>query len=597
MTRRSLFTFTIFPGVLWCLLAVGYFRANGLFTDSVGLAFTITFLIGHIFLFAGVTGLLCLPFSFIGPRTLQAACVGWGSVGSLFLTVDSVVFAQYRFHINRAMLELFLGPARQDIFVFPTAMWLLVAAGILGVIVLETGLVYAAKRKPLSHKAIALISGLWLLCFLTFNGLYAWGRFKQISSVISQRKALPLAYPMSANRRLAKWGFTPGRNSYQTPGKGALDYPLNPLSCQTAKPDTNILLVLVDAWRADVLNAEVMPRLSARLTNPGMTTFTQHLSGGNSTAGGVFSLFYGLPHSYWDDFTGQNRPPLLLSQPLQAGYAPAIFASSKLNSPAFNRNIFATVENLRLGSSGNTPWQRDEEAVLGFENFLQTRNPKQPFFGFIFLDAPHGYSYPPEAKKFTPAKEINYLLLTNATDPLPYWNQYQNSVYFVDQLIERVWQALAQHGLLKNTLVVITADHGQELNDSHRNFWGHNSNFTDYQTHVPLLVYDPARPTATRADYRTTHYDIATTLLRRVFGCQNPPQDYTIGYDLFDPTPQPFSIFAGYEEKAVRMGDVILVFNHFDAFSQYGPHLEPVTARTDANTLKEALKTFSRFYK
>lgn len=592
-----LLSFLVLQAALWCVVALGYFHVNGFYTDPLGLIFTAVFVLGHVPLFAWVLGLLCLPWRLAGPRATQLAAIIGGSIFSIWLAIDLFVFAQYRFHISWAMLALFFGPARSDIFVFSTGMWVLATAILLAILLLETGLGFLAKRLVLSKKIIWVILGCWLVCFVTYNGLYAWGQFMLIPSVISQRKALPLTYPLSANRQLRKWGFEPKREPYTLPSKGSLSYPKNPLTCSTVQNPLNILILLVDAWRADTFTPEIMPRLYAWSKQKNMTVFTAHLSGGNSTSSGVFSLFYALPHSYWDDFTGLRLPPLLISQALRAGYEPAIFASSKLNSPAFDRNIFSTITPLRIGSHPDVSWKRDVQAVQDFTHFLNTRQKDSPFFGFVFLDAPHGYSYPEEEKPFTPAKEINYVLLSNRTDPTPYFNQYKNSVYFIDKQLDQILSVLQQHRLLDNTVILITADHGQELNDSHQNFWGHNSNFTDYQTQVPLIVYFPGSTAPNRAEYRTTHYDIAPTLLQTVFQCSNPTADYSIGYHLFDPTPRPFVVFAGYEEKAIRIQNTILTFNRFNHLQRYGPHFEPVTQPPDPALVKEALQMFARFYK
>ncbi|MBR4682086.1 MAG: sulfatase-like hydrolase/transferase [Elusimicrobiaceae bacterium] len=596
MKAKHLFPFVCLQSLVWGLASLSFFHINGFYLDVAGILFTVTFLIGHTFVFALLVGLLAWPWSRLGSRSLQVAGVCWGSFFSTLLVIDWVVFSQYRFHVGVAMLQLLLGPARSDIFVFSAGMWLLAGLIILAILALETGLAYLSRYIVLSKRIIFAILGIWLVCFLTYNAMYAWGQFMQIPSIVSQRKALPLTFPLSANRQLRKWGFEPKRQPYAIPPKGNLRYPQS-LSCPTIQKPLNVLLFLVDSWRADMLNPEVMPRLSAWVKKQNMTVFTRHLSGGNSTAGGVFSLFYSLPLSYWDDFTGLNLPPLLISQALQNGYEPAIFASSKLNSPSFDRNIFASIPHLRIGSKPGLSWKRDREAVEGFEHFLRTRKADVPFFGFIFLDAPHGYSYPEGDKPFTPAKEINYILLSNRTDPTPYFNQYKNSVYFIDKQIDQILSDLQQRHLLENTLVLITGDHGQELNDSHQNFWGHNSNFTDYQTNVPLVAHFPGISAPDRVDYRTTHYDIAPTVLQTVFQCSDPTSDYSIGYHLLDSTPRPFIIFAGYEEQALRMEDTILVFSRFNTSRQYGPHLEPVTVTPPATLVKEGLKTFSQFYK
>ncbi len=597
MSPRQLFSFSLFQGLVWCLAALGYFYVSGFYTDPWGLLFTLLFVPAHLFMFAWLIGLLCFPVKWVGKRALTTACVAAGGLFSFFLLADMVVFAQYRFHIGLSLLELFFGPAGREIFIFSWGMWLLIGFLALLIIALEITLVRLSKKFTFSNKTLLILLGLWTLFFVAYNATYAWGKFKMIPSVVAQQAVLPLAYPLSANRRLEKWGFTPSQRPYQLPHKGSLTYPLHPLTCSSSAPSKNILIIMLDSWRADTFTPQVMPKLSAWSQRPGMQVFTNHLSGGNSTIGGVFSLFYAVPHSYWDDFTSQQEPPILITEAQKRGYEPGIFASSSLSSPAFYRNVFSAIPNLRMGSSGKSSWARDINAVDDFEKFLQTRNKQHPFFGFIFLDAPHAYEYPAEYAHFTPAKPMNYLLLNNRTDPTPYANQYKNAVYFNDALIDRVLTLLEKQNLLSNTLVILTGDHGQELNDSHQNFWGHNSNFADYQTKVPFIVYDASRTKQTSYNYRTSHHDVVPTLLQEVYGCTNPPADYALGRSLFDPTPRPFTVLAGHTEKVIRSGDDITVLNKFGSLNRYDNRLTPIQTPPDPEILKEGLKAFSRFYK
>lgn len=73
-------------------------------------------------------------------------------------------------------------------------------------------------------------------------------------------------------------------------------------------------------------------------------------------------------------------------------------------------------------------------------------------------------------------------------------NRYKNSMHFTDRMIDRVLKDLQKRGELDNTLIILTGDHGQEINDTRNNFWGHNSNFAKYQTHVPMFVWMPGTP-------------------------------------------------------------------------------------------------------
>ncbi|MBO7190547.1 MAG: sulfatase-like hydrolase/transferase [Elusimicrobiaceae bacterium] len=596
MKRYPLFTFSAFHGVIWGIISLLFFAVNGFFTDGFGLLFTVSFIIGHAFFFAWLLGLLCRPFKKTGARGLAIAAVSLASLFTAVLAVDLLVFSQYRFHIGLFMLGLFFGPAGREIFVFPVTMWLLVALCGLIIVALETGLWVLANKAALRKKWLISLLAAWGVCFLVYNGLYAWGQFRLVPSIMAQRKVLPFSFPFSANRRLEALGFRPAKNPYFIPNRGKLNYPAAPLNCPAVKQPKNVLVLLIDSWRADAFTESIMPRLSSWSKLPGMHRFTNHISSGNSTPAGVFPLFYGLPSSYWDDVTNLHISPVLLSHAWQQGYEPAIFASSKLTSPAFYRNVFVSVPDLRIGSEGSSCWERDENAVQDFEKFLAKRTGEKPFFGFIFLDAPHGYSYPEQDTVFTPAQPPNYILLNNKTDPTPYFNQYKNAVHFSDRMVDDVLNALKKKGLLENTFIIITADHGQEFNDSHRNFWGHNGNFTDWQTKVPLLVYDGKNENVLN-DYRTTHYDIAPTLLQEVFHCTNAPGDYSLGYNLFDPTPRAFSVFAGHTEKAIRVGDDILALDNFGGVEQYNGLYDPVSQPLPADLVKEGLKSFRRFYK
>ena len=381
------------------MVSLAFFKINGFFTDPLGLLFAAVFIIGHMFLFSWLVGVLSWPFCHVGPRTVRGVAIGITTLLSVLLAIDIVVFAQYRFHIGLAMLGLFFGPAGKEIFVFPLSMWILTGVGICVAVALETGLWMLAERFALSKKGVVTVLLVWLGCFVLYNGLYAWGKFKLVPSIMAQRKVLPLAQPLSANRRLEAWGFQASKNPYSMPKNGSLNYPLAELSCRASSAPKNILIFLIDSWRADAFNAQITPHLSAWAQKPGMHVFNNHLSGGNGTDAGVFSLFYSLPFNYWEEMTALQRPPLLLSRALQQGYEPAIFASSKLTSPSFYRNVFAPITNLRIGSEGNSSWERDVDAVAGFEQFLANRKKDVPFFGFIFLDAPHGYSYPDEGCK------------------------------------------------------------------------------------------------------------------------------------------------------------------------------------------------------
>ena len=596
MNAKNFFWFIVLNTALWGLISLVYFFTGGFYWDAPGFFFGLSSVPGHLLLFALGLSVLVLPFRLVGPKTGAAAAVAFGGVFTLFFAADAFVFTQYRFHIGVAMLELFFGPAGREIFVFPAITYVMLALAVAGVFALTYGLLWAARKITLGKKAVWAVCLLWLCAFLTYHSLHAWGKFMLVPSVLAQVSYMPWANPLSANRKLRKMGFEPKSEPYSEPKKGTLNYPLHPMQCAST-PKTNILVILIDAWRADSFTKEVMPHTWAAYKNAQAWYFTNHLSGGNATEAGVFSLFYSMPYLYWDSFTGQTRQPILMEELQAKGYQMGIFASSKLNSPAFNKNIFSQVENLRIESKGTTKVERDRDMQKDFLHFLKNRDKNAPFFGFLFYDAAHGQEFPQGGDKFKPVgEEMNYLVLTKNTDPTPYMNRYKNAVYFIDGLLGQVFETLKAQGLSDNTLVILTGDHGQEINDTRHNFWGHNSNFAQWQTQVPLLMWWPGHTGGEKA-YRTAHYDIVPFLLTHILGCTNPPGDYSTGTDLLDETPRPYTVISSYTKKAIQTGDNLSVIDNYGYLEHYDKNYQKLPTGADPKAITQAFKEFAKFYK
>jgi arylsulfatase A-like enzyme len=66
---------------------------------------------------------------------------------------------------------------------------------------------------------------------------------------------------------------------------------------------------------------------------------------------------------------------------------------------------------------------------------------------------------------------------------------YDGAIHFVDAQVGRLVDGLRARGLLDDTLIVVTADHGEELWD-HGHFF-HGQSLYDELLHVPLLVHVP----------------------------------------------------------------------------------------------------------
>jgi hypothetical protein len=96
---------------------------------------------------------------------------------------------------------------------------------------------------------------------------------------------------------------------------------------------------------------------------------------------------------------------------------------------------------------------------------------------------------------------------------------------------------------------------------------------------------------------RTSHNDLAPTLLTRLFGCTNPPSDYSSGHDLYTDAPWPWLVAASYSEFALLEPDRVTIvypasYEIRDRDYRLIPHPSP-----PRDALLEAQKEMGRFYR
>ena len=163
----------------------------------------------------------------------------------------------------------------------------------------------------------------------------------------------------------------------------SLHYPLHPLQPSKHSKAYNIVIIAADAWRSDMLNPIVTPNAFA--FSDKNITFHQHLSGGNCTKPGLFSLFYSLPSSYWNAMLSAKQGPLLLHVLKQKQYKLGIFTSARNDMPPYHQTLFADVNNLITHTPGVFPSIRDRHIVDEFDDFVHQLKPNQHFFSFVFF--------------------------------------------------------------------------------------------------------------------------------------------------------------------------------------------------------------------
>jgi len=192
---------------------------------------------------------------------------------------------------------------------------------------------------------------------------------------------------------------------------------------------------------------------------------------------------------------------------------------------------------------------------------------------------------------------MNYLLLTGDYEPTLLINRYKNSLHFIDGLIGKVLLQLQEKGALDNTIVVITADHGQEFNDNKKGYWQHGGNFTDIQIHVPMMVFDASKAPKTYTQ-QTLHYDIAPTIMQHYLGVKNDVADYSFGHNLYDPVTRT-SFICGYNQRyaIIEKNQITNIYPSglFDVTDQQLNALDD--AHINYDLVAKEMKAMNRFYK
>lgn len=88
---------------------------------------------------------------------------------------------------------------------------------------------------------------------------------------------------------------------------------------------------------------------------------------------------------------------------------------------------------------------------------------------------------------------------------------YDCSIAYLDSQLQRVIDTLEQEGILDQTAIVITADHGEGLGN--HGTWGHGLLYED-TIHIPLILWRPGLlPEGLRVSGFAQHVDVAPTLL------------------------------------------------------------------------------------
>jgi len=274
-------------------------------------------------------------------------------------------------------------------------------------------------------------------------------------------------------------------------------------SCSPSQP-VRVVLVTIDTLRADHLGYHGYPRDTAPFLDglaERSAVFTRAITSSSHTGPSHASLLTSLhPAQHGILFNGMS---------LKAG-VPTLaeaFASSDLRTAGHVSVGF--LRELRMGFETFTAEERDaHEIVNAAIAWTDSLSAAEPFFLWL-----HFYDVHESARNELAAEVLPYQrrVLASADlsgaewtrflrtrhgltsegavldELLQYIDRYDAQIAYVDAELERFHGALAERGLLRDSLWVVTADHGEGLGSHGAR--GHGEWLWNEQVHAPLILH------------------------------------------------------------------------------------------------------------
>jgi arylsulfatase A-like enzyme len=328
----------------------------------------------------------------------------------------------------------------------------------------------------------------------------------------------------------------------------------------------NVLLLTVDSLRADRILSDdcPTPRLDELIDDE--VQFTQAITHGHGTPVAFPAILTGTyPMLYGGCTQLSAERPILARKLHEEGYDTAAFTSNPHLFDKYGYGVgFDTFNEYRSDEGGDehhSPLERVRLAVQPYLDsdsrlydlarrmyyflltttnerpyapadeindhvieWLDSREGDDPFFSWVHYMDPHYPFYQDEETlaavgvdpiSNSEQRRLNRLMneepesLTDADIDL-LTDLYDAEVYFTDQQLGRLFDALRERGLYDDTLVIVTSDHGEAFGE-HDGF-GHYKALYEELVRVPLVMQIPDQESAT-VHTQTGHADLAPTIL------------------------------------------------------------------------------------
>jgi arylsulfatase A-like enzyme len=171
-------------------------------------------------------------------------------------------------------------------------------------------------------------------------------------------------------------------------------------------------------------------------------------------------------------------------------------------------------------SDGNGRARSSVEELLSWLHEDASSNPETPFFAVLHLYDPHmPYAPPPpfdtrflpEGDTCTVYSWFGFCAQGVSADTLDHLVAlYDGEIAWVDSQLSRLFSFVRKTGIAERTVIILTADHGEEFLE--HNGIGHGHTFYEELIHVPLVVSGPGFESGGRDHSPVCQIDIAPTI-------------------------------------------------------------------------------------
>ncbi|UYY58298.1 sulfatase-like hydrolase/transferase [Sphingomonas sp. S2-65] len=263
------------------------------------------------------------------------------------------------------------------------------------------------------------------------------------------------------------------------------------------KRPRHLVLIVLESTRGDVIGK----RVNGKVVAPNLEALAQ----AGSMAPEAYSHVGFTTASLKSLFSGQYEPrvgaPSLFRDLKAAGYRIGVFSGqpedfgdiSQVTGMRATSDVFADAETLKadraFGFAAQGSLLVDEAKLLAqFDQRIGAKGWQQPTFLYFNFQSPHfPYHHPGMVDRIEPNPLPRDQI--DAAHRAALAPTYWNAVAYSDARIGDVIARLKALGVWQDTLLVVTADHGESLFED--GFLGHGHRINRTQTHIPLVISEP----------------------------------------------------------------------------------------------------------